>query len=97
MGSGSKVVSVFLRVFELISAAVVAGLVGEYLHYVSDAHAHAEPRLVYTVSLAGISLVVCLVCMIPLNFAFYGFLLDFMIFIMWMTSFGLLVNVSGCL
>lgn len=97
MGTGSKTASVFLRVFELISAAIVAGLVGEYLHYVSDAHAHAESRLVYTVSLAGISLIVCLVCMIPFNFAFYGFVLDFILFIMWMTSFGLLIDVSSYL
>lgn len=94
MGTASKVVSVIFRIFELISAAIVAGLVGEYLHYVSEANAHAEQRLVYTVSLAGISLLVCLVCMIPLKFAFYGFVLDFILFIMWMTSFGLLVGVS---
>jgi len=95
MGTGSRVASIFLRVFELISAAIVAGLVGEYLHYVSDAHQHAEPKLVYTVALAGISLVVCLFCMIPFNFAFYGFVLDFILFVMWMTSFGLLVNLTG--
>jgi hypothetical protein len=94
MGTGSKIASVTFRIFELISAAVVAGLVGEYLHHESNAHARAEPRLVYTIALAGISLVVCLICMIPLKFAFYGFVLDAILFIMWMTAFGLLVNVS---
>ena len=94
MGTGSKVASVFLRVLELSSAAIVAGLVGQYLHYVSNAHDAANSRFVYTVTLAGISIVVSLVCMIPLNYAFYGFLLDAALFVMWMTAFGLLVNVS---
>jgi hypothetical protein len=79
---------------ELVSAAVVAGLVGEYLHFVSDAHARAEPKMVYAVVLAGISLIVCIVCMIPFDFTFYGFVLDAILFIMWMTAFGLLVNVG---
>lgn len=48
MGRASKMTSVFLRVMELISAAVVAGLVGEYLHYVSNAHGAANSRMVYT-------------------------------------------------
>jgi len=99
MGTGSKVASVFLRVLELSSAAIVAGLVGQYLHYVSNAHDAANSRFVYTVTLAGISIVVSLVCMIPLNYAFYGFLLDAALFVMWMTAFGLLVNLTasgGC-
>ena len=94
MGTGSKITSVFLRIMELISAAIVAGLVGEYLHFVSNAHDTASPRMVYAVALAGISLVVSLICMIPLNYTFYGFLLDAALFVMWMTAFGLLVNVG---
>jgi hypothetical protein len=94
MGGGSKVVSVFLRVLELCSAAIVAGLVGEYLHNISNAHVHANSRMLYTVTLAGISIIVALVCMIPLNVLFYGFLLDAALFVMWMTAFGLLVGVS---
>lgn len=93
MGTGSKVASVFLRIIELCSAAVVAGFGGEYLHYVSNAHDHPNTRLVYTVALAGISIVVSLVCMIPADVLFYGFLLDAALFIMWMVSFGLLVGV----
>ena len=94
MGMASKVCSVILRLLELISAAVVAGLVGEYLHFVDQANASANSKMVYTVALAGISLVVCLICMVPLNILFYGFLLDAALFVMWMTAFGLLVNVS---
>ena len=94
MGGASKFVSVVLRVLELISASIVAGLVGEYLHHVHQAHDSPGSRMVYTVTLAGISIVVALVCMIPLRILFYGFLLDAALFIMWMTAFGLLDGVS---
>jgi len=95
MGTGSKVVSVFLRLGELCSAAIVAGLVGEYLHYVSNAHDHAPSRMVYTIALAGISMIVALVCIIPLEVLFFGFILDAALFVMWMVSFGLLANLTG--
>jgi hypothetical protein len=95
MGTGSKVVSVFLRLGELCSAAIVAAFVGEYLHYVGNAHDHANSRMIYTISLAGISLVISLVCLIPLDVLFFGFLLDAALFLMWMTAFGLLINVSS--
>lgn len=94
MGGGSRIASVFLRAMELISASIVAGLVGAYLHNVSNAHDHANSKLVYTVALAGISILVSLVCIVPLDPMFYGFLLDAALFVMWMTAFGLQVGVS---
>jgi hypothetical protein len=65
----------------------------QYLHYVSNADDHASSRMVYTIAVAGISLLVSLVCMIPFEFMFFGFILDFALFVMWMVSFGLLENV----
>ncbi len=94
MGIASKVTSVVFRLLEVISAAVVAGMVGQYLHYVSQAHDKAIPEMIYAVVLAGISLIVALVCMPPLRYAFWGFVLDACLFICWMTAFGLLVSVS---
>ncbi|TVY43994.1 hypothetical protein LSUB1_G001764 [Lachnellula subtilissima] len=95
MGIGSQVISVIFRLFELIAGSVVAGMVGEYLHYVSEAHDSPSHDMVYTVAIAGISIVVSLVCMPPLKYAFYGFLLDAALFICWMVAFGLLVNLKG--
>ena len=45
----------FLCAIELISATIIAGLVGAYLHDVSDASAQANGRLAYTVAFTGIS------------------------------------------
>jgi hypothetical protein len=93
METASQITSVVLRAIELISASIIAGLVGAYLHYVSDAGAKADGRLVYTVAIAGISIFFSVVFMPPLKYSFYGFPLDFALFICWMVAFGLLANV----
>jgi len=94
MGNGSKISSVICRIVELFSAAIVVGLVGEYLHYVADAHENAGPRTVYTEALAGISLFFSIVYLPPLKYSFYGFFIDFSLFICWMVAFGLLDNLT---
>jgi hypothetical protein len=94
MGNGSKVSSVICRIMELFSAAVVAGLVGEYLHKIDDANQNAGPRTVYAEALAGISLFFSIAYLPPLTYSFYGFFIDFSLFICWMVAFGLLDSVS---
>jgi len=99
MGSASKVCSVIFRVSELISAAIVTGIVGNYLYNLSDANAHAGSRIIYTEVLAGLSILLSILFMPPLKYSFYGFILDFAFFIMWMVAFGLLCNLTvghGC-
>lgn len=95
MGTASKGASVFLRFVELVSAAVVAGLIGEYLHNIDNAHAHANSRIVYAITMAGISLVASIVLFPPLNYTFFFFPLDYALFVCWMVVFGLLANVSN--
>ena len=85
----------FFRFVELVSAAVVAGLVGEYLHYINNAHAHANDRMVYAVTMAGISIIASIVLFPPLKYTFLAFLFDYALFICWMVVFGLLANVSN--
>jgi len=80
---------------ELFSAAVVAGLVGEYLHKIDDANQNAGPRTVYAEALAGISLFFSIAYLPPLTYSFYGFFIDFSLFICWMVAFGLLEDLSG--
>ena len=91
MGAASKGVSVFLRLVELVSAAVVAGIVGQYLHYRPQ---YVGSRITYTEAIAGISIFFSIVMLVPFKYFFYAFALDFALFIMWMVSFALLVNVS---
>jgi hypothetical protein len=94
MSDASKAVSVFFRIAELGSAAIVAGLVGRYLSFVDDANAAAGSRTIYTIVVAGISILAALILIIPWRFTFFAFPLDAILLILWMVSFGLLVNVS---
>ncbi|CAG8953909.1 hypothetical protein HYFRA_00010870 [Hymenoscyphus fraxineus] len=95
MGTGTKVVSVLLRFFELCSAAVVAGIVGNFIHLVNKGDGHVNSKLLFTISLAGISLFFSIVLLFPARWTFWAFALDCAIFIMWMVSFGLLEDLGG--
>ncbi|KIW94374.1 uncharacterized protein Z519_04350 [Cladophialophora bantiana CBS 173.52] len=99
MGVGSQVASFCLRIGEVICAAIVAGILGYYLHLLDDANAHANGRIIYTQVIAGISILAALVFMPPLKYSFWAFPLDFALFICWIVSFGLLVDLTssgGC-
>ncbi|KAH9206223.1 hypothetical protein DL95DRAFT_375509 [Leptodontidium sp. 2 PMI_412] len=99
MGTASKTCSVILRLSELISAAVVAGIVGRYLYLLSSANAHASSRIIYAVVIAGIAILASLILLPPLKYSFYCLGLDFTLFICWMVAFGLLCNLTisgGC-
>ncbi|KAH7348274.1 hypothetical protein BKA65DRAFT_500282 [Rhexocercosporidium sp. MPI-PUGE-AT-0058] len=99
MGAASKTCSVILRLSELISAAVVAGLVGRYLYFLSSANAHASSRIIYAEVIAGIGILASLILLPPLKYSFYCFCLDFALFVCWMVAFGLLCNLTvsgGC-
>ena len=95
MGEASKIVSVFLRVWEIICAGVVTGIVGFYLHYLDEAHVGTSSRMTYALALGCLSIFFGLVLVAPFRYSFLAFPLDFAIFIMWMVAFGLLVGVSG--
>lgn len=95
MGTASKVVNVILRVSELISAAVICGIMGHYLHQLDDANGPYSSRVVYSVALAGISIFLSLVLIPPMRYSFFAFPVDFALFIMWMVCFGLLINVGA--
>ncbi|KAH8655155.1 hypothetical protein BGZ60DRAFT_546842 [Tricladium varicosporioides] len=99
MGAASKTCSVILRCGELISAAIVAGILGRYLYFLSSAHVHAGSRVIYAEVIAGISILASLCLFPPLKYSFYCFVLDFALWICWMVAFGLLCNLTisgGC-
>ncbi|KFY39730.1 hypothetical protein V495_05768 [Pseudogymnoascus sp. VKM F-4514 (FW-929)] len=95
MGSGSRVISVIFRLMQLVSAAVVAGTLGHYLHNIHEAGVGSNRRVVYAIAIAGISIFFALVLTPPLTYSFYAFPVDFAIFVCWMVAFGLLVNLVG--
>ena len=95
MGQASKIVSIVLRVWEIICAIVVTAIVGTYFHYVNNAHGATSSRMAYAIAIGSISIFFALVLMAPMKYSFWAFPLDFAIFVMWMVAFGLLVDTSG--
>jgi len=95
MGTASKVVSVCLRVGELICGAIVAGIIGHYLYLLHLANVEPNDRFVYTEAIAGISIFFSIILMPPLPYSFWAFPFDFALFICWMVAFGLLVDLTG--
>jgi hypothetical protein len=79
---------------QLISAAIVAGLLGRYLHNLHEGGGFNSRRVIYAISIAGIAIFFSLLFMLPLKYQFYAFPFDFIMFILWMIAFGLLINVS---
>jgi len=95
MGEVSKVVSIVLRVWEIICASVVTGIVSTYVHYVQDAHASTSSQTAYAVSTGAISIFFGVVLLPPLKYSFWAFALDFALFVMWMVVFGLFEGLTG--
>ncbi|RVX66735.1 hypothetical protein B0A52_08928 [Exophiala mesophila] len=95
MGTASKIISVILRVGELVCASIVTGILGYYLSILDDADVPDDGRIVYAVAIGGISIFFSLVLMPPLRYSFWAFPLDLALFICWMVAFGLLCNRSG--
>ncbi|OCK82442.1 hypothetical protein K432DRAFT_391279 [Lepidopterella palustris CBS 459.81] len=95
MGAASKVTSVILRVMELISAVIVAALLGRFLYLLNLANAGSSSRIIYTEVIAGISIAFSILLSIPAKYSFYAFPIDFALFICWIVAFGLLANLTG--
>ncbi|KAI9800159.1 MAG: hypothetical protein M1833_003486 [Piccolia ochrophora] len=95
MGRASQIISVVLRVFEVIFASVVAGIVGRYISYLRVEDLGPSSRISFAVAIAGLSIAFALILAPPLKYSFWAFPLDFVIFILWVVAFGLLVDVSG--
>jgi hypothetical protein len=81
-----------LRIGELAFAAVVAGIVGEYLHAYDKADQWPQSRFIYTEVVAGISILLALFWLIPFTDSVINWPADLIMFVLWIVAFGLLVN-----
>jgi uncharacterized membrane protein YbhN (UPF0104 family) len=88
----SRIISIILRLLQLGSAAIVAGIVGKYLHDADEANVNPADRFIYTIVVASFSLLASLILLIPFTASLTLFPLDFLFFILWIASFGLLVD-----
>lgn len=90
----SRLVNIILRAAQLVFAAIVAGITGWVLAR-SGKHTHGFGRFVYTEVIAGITILVALLWLIPLSSAFVNWPFDIFVSICWFVAFGLLVNLIG--
>ncbi|KAK0622018.1 hypothetical protein B0T17DRAFT_535676 [Bombardia bombarda] len=94
-GGASRAASVFFRIGELLCGAVVLGLVGRLLYLVDVGGSDPNPRIVYTAVIAAVTIVLSLVFMPPLAYAFYAFPVDALLFVAWLVAFCLLETLTG--
>ncbi|KAI1501925.1 marvel domain-containing protein [Biscogniauxia marginata] len=81
-----------LRLAELAFAAIVAGINGEYLHLVRRTSSWSQGRFIYAEVVAGISLFLSLIWLIPFSSSFIHWPIDLIVSICWFIAFGLLEN-----
>ncbi|KAH8701838.1 integral membrane protein [Talaromyces proteolyticus] len=89
----SRLFSVVLRIAEVGFGAVVAGIIGHYLHQQSNGYGDPwKGREIYTEVIAGLSILLGLLWLIPTAHTFFIWPLDVILALAWFAAFGLLVN-----
>ncbi|KAG7293980.1 hypothetical protein NEMBOFW57_004041 [Staphylotrichum longicolle] len=95
MGADAKVLQLGLRIWQLICSVIVLGILGSFLHRLSDAGVSRDGRVVYSIVTASISTVFSIVFIVPLLYDFLAFPGDFILWIMWLITFCLLITRTG--
>lgn len=89
-----RILSMGLRVAELVFAAIVAGVTGSHLHQ-SNASSWALGRFIYAQVVSALAMLVALVLLIPFSSTFTSWPVDVFMSILWWVVFGLLVDMHG--
>jgi len=92
-----RLLSFVFRVGEVAFAAVVAGVVGHYLHRWSDCDDCSKARYIYTEVIAALSLFFGIILLIPFTSSIVAWHLDLILSLTWFAAFGLLVKALGSL
>jgi len=82
----ARFISLALRAGQLISAVIVAGIVGHYLAVFDDAGLIPEDRFIYTEVVAGLAIFTSLILLIPMTWAMTPLPWDFIMFILWVCA-----------
>ncbi|OJJ48344.1 hypothetical protein ASPZODRAFT_150592 [Penicilliopsis zonata CBS 506.65] len=89
----SRIVSIALRVAQIVFAAIVAGVIGWYLaHFTTHGNVWPQARWIYTEVVAGLSILLGLLWLIPFSWGFFSWPFDLVISFAWFAAFGILVN-----
>ncbi|PFH62598.1 hypothetical protein XA68_12850 [Ophiocordyceps unilateralis] len=94
MSALDRIVSLILRAAEIAFAVIVAAVTGYYLHNNSGS-AWSLARFIYTEVVAGISILLGLLWLLPFASTFSHWPADIFISLLWWASFALLVNLVG--
>ncbi|KAG9792317.1 hypothetical protein KCU88_g730, partial [Aureobasidium melanogenum] len=88
----SRILSIALRIGQLAFAAVVAGIVGSYLHGYRHGSGLPLARFIYIEIVAGISILLALLWLLPFSAGFNHWPVDLLLSFAWFAAFALLVN-----
>ncbi|SZF01335.1 unnamed protein product [Blumeria hordei] len=90
----ADIISLFLRVCELIFSAIVIGLTASWLHANRGIRLSPHNRFIYTEVVAALAFLVALFLVLPFTRNYMHWPVDVFIFITTMIAFGLMVNYS---
>ncbi|RYO90338.1 hypothetical protein DL764_008457 [Monosporascus ibericus] len=88
----TDLLSMVLRVAELVFAAIVAGVNGHYLRMISNTSDWHQARFIYTEVVAGLAMLLALIWLFPFSGSFVHWPVDLFISICWFAAFGVLVH-----
>lgn len=91
----TDLLSLLLRIGELAFSATVAGLTGEYLHKNRGQRASQHKRMIYTITVAAISILFSLLFLLPFLGSFAKWPVDLVLFVLWIVAFALLADFNG--
>ena len=93
-GTLSRGLFVMLRIGELLSGVIVLSLTGRFFFLLDVGLGSPNARLIYTSVIASMTVVLSLLFMPPLPYAFWSFPIDMFMFAAWLVAFCLLETVS---
>ncbi|ORY68790.1 marvel domain-containing protein [Pseudomassariella vexata] len=87
-----SLLSMVLRVAELVFACIVAGVNGAYLHAVENTSSWDQARFIFAEVVAGLSILLAIIWLFPFSGSFVHWPVDLVISICWFVAFGLIVR-----
>jgi hypothetical protein len=81
----TRTVGLVLRASQLISAVIVAGIIGHYLDVLNNSGYWPGSRFVYTEVIAGLSILASIILLIPFTWALTMFPFDLIMFLLWVS------------
>jgi hypothetical protein len=97
MDPGWKIVSVCLRLWELIYPGVICSIVGGYILHLNDANVGVNLHAIFAIVMAAISIFrffTAVALAPPYQYSFWTFPFDACLFLCWMVVLGLLMEVG---